>query len=140
MQLGPNQIRWLEALERGGYRQASGNLCIIEDDGSRCYCCLGVGAQLFCPGQGEEAAQGVKRVLSYDDDAVAAPAGLMAALAFHDKFGRIDRDFAKAEERQAVDDVLVATSLSELNDQLWSFEDIAAFARRYPHLVFSEPR
>ena len=64
----------------------------------------------------------------------------MAALAFHDKFGRIDRDFAKAEERQAVDDVLVATSLSELNDQLWTFEDIAAFARRYPHLVFSEPR
>ena len=40
--LGPNQIKWIEALESGEYEQGKFWLCRNDE-----YCCLGVAAKLF---------------------------------------------------------------------------------------------
>lgn len=52
MELGPNQKLWLADLRSGRFKQGSGKLCVVEDDGSKAYCCLGLGCErALGPGQ-----------------------------------------------------------------------------------------
>jgi hypothetical protein len=44
--LTPNQLKWVEALESGAFKQGQGGLAVERGDGSREYCCLGVACRL----------------------------------------------------------------------------------------------
>lgn len=60
---------WVEALESDEYRRGTGALCNVKDDGSKYYCCLGVGAELvpdIVVGQGTSVSYG--SVISYGEE------------------------------------------------------------------------
>ena len=44
MELGPNQLKWVEALESGDYIQ--GDMSLLKDSNDK-YCCLGVAEEIF---------------------------------------------------------------------------------------------
>jgi len=50
-QIRANRIKWLEALESGEYEQVNGEGLRVETLAGPRYCCLGVAAELFTPGE-----------------------------------------------------------------------------------------
>lgn len=119
--LGPNQERWLKALESGRYKQGTACLCMRDS-----YCCLGVACK-----------QIRIRAISMSDGRVAfgknlctgnAPREVIEKLALKGETGPLRRKLG------------VNRSLVGANDNGVSFAEIAAFCRRYPASVFREPR
>lgn len=47
------KARWIEALRSGHYKQGSGSLRLISDEGSESFCCLGVLCDLHAEAEGE---------------------------------------------------------------------------------------
>lgn len=115
--LGPNQERWLAALESGEFRQGQYRLRTPSVDGPDKFCCLEVAAELFCdhyehshqscPGPAQDA-------LAFESSSAA----LFTGLRMHDKW----------------------RFLTDANDGGVTFAEIAAFCRANPSAVFTEPR
>lgn len=130
-EFGPIQIKWLEALESGEYKQADGRLW---DKPSDSYCCLGVAAKLagiewqdmpeaydtgFVFGEGE--------TLSVSNGFL--PVGAADVIGLRGPRG----DFAQMVQVCGSH----ADTLANLNDHYkLSFADIAAYIRHDPHNVF----
>ena len=122
--LGPNQEKWLAALESGKFKQTKdGYLRTIEGR----YCCLGVACELFGPkatGLSGNAVRFGKESTSN------APKKTQYALALRGCLGQItDGTYLSTESR-----------LADANDRGVSFKRIAAFCRKHPEAVFTEPR
>lgn len=119
--LGPNQTRWLEALESGDYKQEKGHL--RKGDG---YCCLGVAAELFADESvvinSDDWGTDTKHY-TYNGEGACAPTYVQEALKLRNDIGSPS----------------VGTPLTELNDDGTTFEQIASIVRLHPHHYFKEP-
>lgn len=129
--IGPNQEKWLQALESGTYLQTADWLT---DNG--CYCCLGVGCVIFkIPSRMVEDSDGNLRkgfgIVSSTGD---APNELLNLLALRDGAGKFAKDNRLVCRGQTF------PFLTSANDAGVSFVEIAAFCRTHPESVFTEPR
>ena len=123
MKLGPNQTRWIEALESGNYKQGRSYLHAIEGG----YCCLGVGCSLFLgPGELSYGSDYEPPHEKWDGSSAFASDELVEILGLYGKDGR------------ARDPRL--TPLSAMNDQGISFMEIAKKLRNTPALYLKETR
>lgn len=122
--LGPNQERWLKALESGEWKQGRWQLC--HGDG---HCCLGVAAKLFSEMRIEQESSGHTRWWSPDGVSYSSicPPDAQEALSLYGYCG----EAAAREDHQ---------SLASLNDNVTPFPEIAAIIRRDPSVYFREPR
>lgn len=131
-ELGPNQLRWIEALESGEYEQGcEGHLCK-----NAAYCCLGVACDLFGAVIGEITKDDVP-VVTFDDDWQFAPSRITTALALKSSRGNSALPIRPTDgnaEWRTFDDLVDA------NDEGVTFAEIAAFCRANPDAVFTESR
>lgn len=114
--LGPNQEKWLKALESGDFKQMQ--QCLMAGNS---YCCLGVGCVVMglvpqCDG-GD---------WSFAGEREAAPDEFVEFVGLHNKYG-----YSKGK---------VFSGLVSLNDNGTTFPEIAAIIRRDPSVYFREPR
>jgi hypothetical protein len=127
--------KWIQALESGGYEQATGKLgrvASIEKDGSRkcSYCCLGVASVL-------------------DEDVVAIYPEKTGIIHFQEKGGSVlfqqtagllsvtqHKLGLRTSLGEAVGSVFSCRRLSNANDRGMSFKGIAAVLRERPELFF----
>lgn len=121
MKLGPNQTRWLEALESDTYKQGKRRLRNINDE----YCCLGVGAELFK--QQEPTADDI--CYAYCGHTSAAPQYAIEALALLGDFGEFVGNLPIGGRPH--------NNLANLNDNGMSFKEIAQHIRAEPHRFFT---
>jgi hypothetical protein len=113
-ELGPNQTKWLEALESELYTQGTGRLF---PKGGK-YCCLGVAVELLNPS---------KRIGLETSCYLDKKTTKMLSLYGNEGQGSSRRDTPPVD-------------LSELNDSMKkTFEQIAAIVREDPSAYFSEP-
>jgi hypothetical protein len=119
--LGPNQERWLQALESGKYQQCES--CLECD---KHFCCLGVGCQVFFPEDRTETAVATSAMGKWFGETEVAPQCLIDTIGLHDSNG--------------LSLVLGDKSLTELNDSGNTFPEIAAIVRANPEHYFTEPR
>lgn len=110
--LGPNQERWLAALESGEYRQCKGRL-----HSKRGYCCLGIADLVLSLGEKH------RKLLRHT----------FRDVGLYDEDGR----FVSGE---GVVGSFFAVSLADANDSGGTFAEIAAFIRANPELVFMESK
>lgn len=126
--LGPNQEKWLQAIESGDYPQGRQYL-----NKNNKFCCLGVACELFSVVVGSFSASENDLVTCYGNEEedescyCLAPADTTRTLALRDDAGRID---GKSEYN----------SLASMNDNNLDFPTIAKFIRENPEKVFTEPR
>lgn len=125
--LGPNQEKWLQALESGEHQQCRGELGVMVD-GVEKNCCLGLACRVL----------GVSRSMDPQD-------GLIA-------YGGCDKtppmSFAlgvlglrSIQGSLAFEKLKDERCLTEANDVGGAtFAEIAAFCREHPEAVFTEPR
>lgn len=121
--LGPNQEKWLAALESGNYKQGQEYLYQPEIG----YCCLGVACDLvgLKPDLGLYNSDSAARFLGVSDF---APPTVIEYLALRGSDGTLSTAFDQYE------------SLAEANDDGKTFAEIAAFCRENPESVFTEPK
>lgn len=122
--IGPNQEKWLQALESGEYRQYRGGGIGEFRHGEECNCCLGVYGRI----SDQERRVCADHSVDYGGEGGYASDETIRGLALHNHMGQlINTDFA--------------TSLAEANDSRGkTFAEIAAFCRANPEAVFVEPR
>ena len=125
MELGPNQTRWLEALESGAYDQARN---LLHEPLTNNYCCLGVACSIFLGQPTERKTDAFGEVRDFwDDEFAVAPPSLQEKLALRDDSGsRLDYN--------------INLSLTAMNDEGSTFKKIAATVRAEPEQYFQEPR
>lgn len=124
MKLGPNQTRWLEALESNIYKQGKRWLRNINDE----YCCLGVAAELFK--WQEPTADEI--CYSYDGHTGLAPQYTIEALSLRSDSGYFMGNLP-IEGRPY-------NNLANLNDNGMSFKELAQHIRAAPERFFTGSR
>lgn len=124
-ELGPNQLRWIEALESGKYKQ--GRRCLESSDGKNC--CLGVACRLFdAPVVEDDSTSFVIFGTDADCSSGIPPRDIVRKLALRSPGGKI------------IDGHAIGSALVGANDSGATFTEIAAFCRAHPEAVFTEPR
>ena len=123
MKIGPNQERWLTALETTELPQAKNRLQTADG-----YCCLGIACVV----------NGDPNPVGFD---LQNHRHVVEALALRDPQGDppdVIPDKAKDRLRRLG---IVTAGLTALNDfERMTFTQIAAFVREFPELYFTEPR
>lgn len=125
-ELGPNQTKWLEALESGEYKQGFNALCRVYPDGTVEYCCLGVANELFSKKQTKIKDCSNGYVKGWDDDFAFAAKDTTRKLALYSKEGH--------------DKTGSGVTIAMKNDDEKTFKEIAAMIRENPSVYFKEPR
>lgn len=153
--LGPKQKQWVDALRSGKYNQCRGNLHVLDVG----HCCLGVACDIFL---GKE--DSTKQLKSYKDistdlvgvwdgESTDLPHDLLIDLWFADSEGQLmnneeDKELhlhmSDLDEKEPFVDnpdfdfhrMRRVTSLVGMNDEGMTFEEIANFVEKYPHMVF----
>lgn len=129
MELGPNQEKWLQALESGEYKQGKKKLR-VEDR----FCCLGVACEIsgmvervitYKPSKG--IFQGAQ-IYSYDGNAAGLPDSVTEWLGLYDSLG-----YPKPEYRSLM-------SLYEINDNGAPFSTIVETIRANSEAYFMESK
>lgn len=130
--LGPNQERWLKALESGEWEQCNGVLHRTKPEGGykKGFCCLGVACELFKTPAIKSYVEPQSSREIYDGQANWAPGYVIAALGLFSTEGNPSSDI----EYRGWD------SLAALNDADRSFQQIADVVRADPGMYFREPR
>ena len=130
--IGPNQEKWLKALESGEFKQGMENLQSINDQAC---CCLGVACRIFELPVKEFNVQGSTSVYSFGKqlERQYAPPEIIELLGLYDKCGDV-RGFHEIEEFSG------RRTLVGANDDAIPFTDIAAAIRKHPHQFFRSPR
>lgn len=120
MELGPNQEKWLRALESGKFLQGRH---VLHDKRTNSFCCLGVASYIFRDERFET--QEGDRCIYYDGEDVDAPGYVVDALALYNEGG------------QTLDGL---NSLAMMNDYIMTFKEIAETVRKNPKNFFKEPK
>ena len=131
-QLGPNQEKWLKALESGEYKQGLRALHMNTVTLGDRFCCLGVGCMTLDVERKKDSCILGGLVFGVAGVTALAPLELLQALALRSRGGAFSSNTIVAG--------VEADSLVTLNDSGVSFQQIAAFCREHPELVFTEPR
>lgn len=121
MTLGPNQQRWIEALRSGEYTQGRDYLC---RNGN--YCCLGVAAEMFKTPATNIEINPENGLKLFDNASALAPEYAKEALGLRSRLAHHESETEK--------------SLSSLNDNGLSFNQIADRIEADPAGYFKEPR
>lgn len=137
MQLGPNQEKWVQALESGDYQQCKGSLRRGDS-----FCCLGVACDVIAVPEGWEwkpaEREGTYRIKPSDShvtDAAALPMRVKQMLGLRTCFGD------KGAGLEMPDELPRDATLTSLNDcGEYSFARIAKILRTYPDLFFKESK
>ena len=121
MELGPNQLRWLAALESGSYAHGQVRLHTVNEN----FCCLGVAAKIFKPDDVVVCQIGNR--YEYAGSPSHAPIYVVNALALRDEYGT---------------EIGRRSSLVTINDHpdTISFAPVIAALREAPERYFIEPR
>lgn len=123
--LGPLQEKWLKALEQNPEQQITGQLGYIKEDGSKGYCCLGNGAEIC-------------GVLEWGGMYVAENGGEFKVfydynlLGLHGSCGELLKPVKRKGKK--------FNDLAEMNDNGWTWPEIAAYIRENPENVFVESK
>lgn len=127
--LGPNQTKWIEALESGQYAQCTGQLG-QKDEG---FCCLGVASVLFSYTRWDADGALMASSIPFDGDVPRravqrhwCPVTAADALALYSSEGTTRDD--------------VGVSLAKINDNGTRFLELAKLLREDPSRFFKEPR
>ena len=121
--LGPNQKKWVEALESGKYQQGENFL-----HSGKGYCCLGVACAVFEENAElilETVAKSGDAVTSYDGADTLAPKYVIRVLDLYGSGGEPDKTFNESLE-----------DLTQLNDGGTTFKEIAQIIRDNPAAYF----
>jgi hypothetical protein len=130
-ELGPNQEKWLEALESEKYTQGRSSLKTQDKDNSPKYCCLGVGCEIFDVERHDQLRNG-DFPFGGDRTTCYAPVELKEILALYGDQG--DSDFYREQPNKF-------RSLISYNDyEKKTFKEIAKIVRDNPDIYFSETR
>lgn len=140
MKLGPLQIKWLELLESGEYKQCvEGALCGLDDDCTEVcsYCCLGLAAVKVLNHDYRISSTGSVRVndqLYYLSD--------WLKLGLYSNDGKFRSTLTLEEMGAYFPDAtqLRYHHLVQTNDDGATFKQIAKFIRENPERVFTEPK
>lgn len=124
MKLGPNQTKWVEALESGKFDQGKNALCMNDR-----YCCLGVACEISDIGVEKTIRD---NLTYYGDGSQAAPEIIWKHYGLRDAIG----EFKMAETH----DGEIFKALTEMNDSGMTFKEIAKYIRKNPENVFSESK
>ena len=125
---------WVAALRSGEWQQGTGRLCSLDADGTKRYCCLGVALAL----QGR---------LNEEGGDIACTVRLAAAMPTADflvepvttTWEDVDGDHFNISVTSARHDGKLK-AVSELNDNRWSFDEIAdALEHTYPQYFTDTP-
>lgn len=146
--LGPNQTKWIEALESGKYQQGEAMLRFND-----CYCCLGVGSEVVLgpPIGKDKLIAGYRYQWGAFNEAHMAPQEFMEEVALNTNSGEINSSRLSPSQKKKRDEYVAGVFLSEedvpfildlicLNDNGWTFPQIATHLRKYAHLYFKESR
>lgn len=127
--IGPNQEKWLKALESGEYVQCQGTLGLVDKDGTESNCCLGVACRVL----------GSVRHVS--DHGTVTYDGCMGAPSDDFALDVLGLKSQQGDFRGCDHELNGRLCLTEANDYgEATFAQIAAFCREYPEAVFREPR
>ena len=135
LKLGPNQEKWLSALESGEYKQTKSALARESKNGKRSFCCLGVACDVSQKSEWEESsfkANGKYKgpfLITYINETESLPASVMRWLSMKDDEGRFSDGPGSG-----------SSCLTEMNDKGASFKKIAKFIRANPTLFFSRSK
>ncbi len=119
------QLAWLDALESGEYKKATGALCRFDQKTQKSsYCCLGVACEVYnktVPKKSRLTVEIDGYEASYDGHNADLPDQVQTALKMIDEMGAYD----------------TSSSLAILNDGAnWSHRKIAKFIRKNPRKFF----
>lgn len=124
MELGPLQKKWIEALRSGKYEQGQNWLRI-----DNCYCCLGVAAEFVLgitpKGNGSSTE---RTVYLYNNESFELEKKDFEKLGLVDEIGSFKEPFRDGKEY---------FTLAALNDNFWTFEEIADYIEANPDNVFT---
>ena len=162
MILGPRQEKWVQALESGDYEQCTNYLHRREPLGSlepnaefdECkdsYCCLGVACHLFKDECKLEVVEHDEVYVGYSEEEESLPLQVVDYLQFYGISGDYNSDdlpeeLMKSEKHtemivnaRNIDCIFEGPYLSTLNDEGWTFIQIAEFIRKYSEFIFRSP-
>ena len=124
---GPNQEKWLQALESGKYKQGKNSLCIAGK-----YCCLGVACDVFETPVYER---------YYDDEDDEAGGVIIYGTEGYHTGGVAPLDVQDKLKlyTSAGNPSKGGVALVGLNDEGRTFKEIAALIRKDPSNYFKEP-
>jgi hypothetical protein len=142
-ELGPLQLKWIEALESGEYEQGSGILCQAKKNKPRKYCCLGVGCHLL---DFKEEYLGVTIYFNGNADTSSEFASKMGLRDGAGGTSFVDQDEQDKFEKYIRKNVfgfedaveIPEMFLTYLNDCGASFLQIAKLLRKFPSVYFKE--
>jgi hypothetical protein len=128
--LGPNQRKWLKALESGKFKQTRAG-ALKTDKGL--YCCLGVACELFkTKGIRVAPDKDSPSMIGFNGETQTAPPFVMRALKLRDTNGTPDSVSESGLPAQRC-------SLTEWNDEDGTFKQIAKVIRARPEQFFKKP-
>jgi hypothetical protein len=133
MQLGPNQQKWINALESGNFVQGQKFLKVIQD-GKPQHCCLGVACEIFKEELNleEELNPGIggREIVSFDHGSSVLPDKVQYYLGLWSSNGN-----QYDEGRISLPDCL-----SNMNDRGFTFKEIVESIKAFPQLYFEESK
>jgi hypothetical protein len=123
--MNDNAKRWIEALKSGKYFQGQGVLH-QRKNAYNLFCCLGLACHLYQEASGDLDVK-VNNLggYSYDGDTVYLPPAVRDWLGLNDCTGNIDGEAG-----------LTVQSLTYINDNGWTFAEIAEFIEEHESEVF----
>lgn len=121
----PEQEQWLQALESGDWEQGRDYLWTMKD-GTKCYCCLGVAAQIFTPDAPELARYELDSLPHSEGTLLSADVSNL--LRTRNLVGSFVLGSPKLKGQ---------STLAKANDVGATFAEIAAYVRKYPWAVFT---
>lgn len=122
-ELGPLQDAWVRTLESGHFLQTSGTLCRVERDGNYSFCCLGIAHEVL-----------VENGINCKKTKIMSDGGLYdySLMKLKGSCGNLQPDIRLSLG-------LPERYLSDINDDGYSFEEIAFIIRQAPDIVFTGP-
>jgi hypothetical protein len=128
------QLQWLEALESGKYRKATGALHVYDKDQKKSsFCCLGVACKIFKNTLQLKYEIDFTNTRDYDGESSLLPDKALEYLQLNSDSGEIIIEkLSNAGKKKLGDN----TDLVDCNDNGWSHKKIAAFIRKYPEAIF----
>ena len=137
-----SQLAWLEDLESGDFKRCYGQLCSISKTGKLSFCCLGLACERFVSKKNIEVLENdfnddgklLSYAKTYEGQEGKLPNSVVAKLKLHNDCGAFSLELLSEKYKRKVDGNL---DLASLNDDGWSFKEIAKFIKENTEAVFA---
>lgn len=146
---GPFQDAWLRSLESGDLDQTKSVLCNVlysSKEPEYSFCCLGVACELMLQNNCRISVTENFEEVHYSGQRNHLPFSVRKRMCFCTEYGGFSDDFTtwlynhdEELHLEFENDSECLDSLADMNDTSFTFEDIAAFVRKWPWAVFTRP-